>query len=426
MLNERDRLNILRAIRKLVLDKHINVANLDQDYANWAALLDQCTPDLARAEDVQEFENGVRKILTALGSSHTAFFHASGGDVPPAHAINATLRAADTTDGKRWMFLDVIEDGLAHSAGIRPGELLLSSDSVATLPPDSPRFRIGGAHTLVVGNWHGGQRRTVKLVIPDKTAKDRPPMIEPRSLSFRMLEHDIGYVRVATFPGAVGLDFAKALDAAITELKAKGCERLIIDLRGNIGGGLGSLRLMSYLCHDKRSIGHSLTRRRLRRGYRKEELLRIDRIPSSKAALFLMALRFTLVHRDRSFVLATEGLGVQPFHGRSVILTNEFTRSAAEMVASFARDNALATLVGTATSGEVLGGANFKLPHGYRLRMPVAGWFNWSGDCIEGQGVPPHVRVDVSPESLANGIDDQLQKAINTLNAQATSVRAQA
>ena len=84
MLSERDRLNILRAIRKLVLDKHINVANLDQDYANWAALLDQCRRDLARAEDIQEFENGVRKILAALGSSHTAFFHASGGDVPPA------------------------------------------------------------------------------------------------------------------------------------------------------------------------------------------------------------------------------------------------------------------------------------------------------------------------------------------------------
>jgi carboxyl-terminal processing protease len=426
MLRERDRLNILLAIRKLVLDKHINVANLDQDYANWAALFDQCTPDLARAEDVQEFENGVRKILTALGSSHTAFFHANGGDVPPAHAINATLRAADTTDGKRWMFLDVIEDGLAHSAGIRPGELLLSSDSVETLPPDSPRFRIGGIHTLEVGNWHGDQRRTVKLVIPDKTAKDRPAMIEPRSLSFRMLEHDLGYVRVATFPGAVGLDFARDLDAAIAKLKVDGCQRLIIDLRGNMGGGLGSLRLMSYLCPGKLPIGYSLTRKRLRRGYRKEDLLRIDSIPSSKAALFFMALRFTLVHRDRSFVLATEGLGVQPFHGRCAILTNEFTRSAAEMVASFARENGLATLVGTTTSGEVLGGANFRLPKGYRLRMPITGWFDWSGDCIEGQGVTPHVPIDIFAGSLAAGLDDQLRRAVHTLDGKSSSARAQA
>src|SRR6266516_4760248 len=92
MLTERDRLRILRTIKHLVLQKHINVANPNQDYGNWAALLDQCTPDLVRAEDVQAFESGVRKILAALGSSHTALFHASGNDVPPLHTINATLR----------------------------------------------------------------------------------------------------------------------------------------------------------------------------------------------------------------------------------------------------------------------------------------------------------------------------------------------
>ena len=42
-------------------------------------------------------------ILAALGSSHTAFFHVSGADVPSAHAINATLRAIDTDSGKRWI-----------------------------------------------------------------------------------------------------------------------------------------------------------------------------------------------------------------------------------------------------------------------------------------------------------------------------------
>jgi carboxyl-terminal processing protease len=412
MLDEKVGLRILRTIRKLVLDRHINVANLNQDYSSWAALLDRSTPDLVRVTDIKEFERGVRNVLAALGSSHTAFFHASGTDVPTAHAINATLRAVDTANGKRWMFLDVIEDGVAHRLGIRPGELLLSSDSVQMIPPEAPRFKIGGLHTLQVGSLNGAAARAVKLEIPDRAAKDRPPMVEPRSLSFRMLERNIGYVRVATFPGAVGLDFSKALDAAIAELNAAGCQRLIIDLRGNVGGGLGSLRLMSYLCPDKKPIGYSLTRRRLRKGYRKERLTRIDRIPSTKASLFLMALRFTLIQRDRSMLLATEGLGTQPFHGRIVILTNEFTHSAAEMVASFALENGLATLVGTKTSGEVLGGANFKLPSGYRLRIPTAGWFNWSGDCIEGRGVVPHVPIDILPESLARGSDDQLQQAI--------------
>jgi carboxyl-terminal processing protease len=86
------------------------------------------------------------------------------------------------------------------------------------------------------------------------------------------------------------------------------------------------------------------------------------------------------------------------------------------MVASFAKENNLATIVGTKTAGEVLGGANFNLPGEYVLRMPVAGWYTWQGDCIEGKGVEPDVPVENSPETLAAGVDAQLQGAIEIVN----------
>ncbi len=111
--------------------------------------------------------------------------------------------------------------------------------------------------------------------------------------------------------------------------------------------------------------------------------------------------------------LETEGLGPQPFHGRIAMLVNEFTSSAAEMVASFAAENKLATLIGTRTGGQVLGGANLKLPKGYRLRMPVAGWYTWRGECIEGRGVAPDVEIDLNRETLAHGMDTQLEAAVN-------------
>jgi C-terminal processing protease CtpA/Prc len=41
---------------------------------------------------------------------------------------------------------------------------------------------------------------------------------------------------------------SKVLDAAIASLKSQGCDRLIIDLRGCIGGSLGFARLVSYMC----------------------------------------------------------------------------------------------------------------------------------------------------------------------------------
>jgi C-terminal processing protease CtpA/Prc len=174
---------------------------------------------------------------------------------------------------------------------------------------------------------------------------------------------------------------------------------------------------MSYLCAGKMEIGYSLTRRRLRNGYRKESLTRIGKIPATKAELLMMAVRFKVFQRDRSMTLVTEGLGPQPFHGRIVILINEHTHSAAEMVASFAKQNRLATLVGKRTAGEVLGGANFKLAGGYILRMPVAGWYTWEGDCIEGKGVLPDVPVENTSESLARDTDRQLGKALEVLKA---------
>ena len=411
----KERTKIIASIKKLVPERHINVSNPNQDYRPWLALVDQRTPNLLNA-DAPAFEAGLSELLKELGSSHTAFFHQRRDSIPAPYSINATLRAVESPHGKRWMFVDVIEDGVAFQAGIQPGELLLSIDSQPILPPKSANFRIGGKHLVEVSSLNGGKRE-IAIAVPNRAAKDRPPMIEPRSLSHKFLAPDIGHIRVATFPGAVGQSFAKALDDAIGELKVRGIQRLIVDIRGNIGGGLGSLRLMSYLCPGKIEIGYSLTRRRLRNGYRKEGLTRIGKIPATKAELLMMAVRFKVFQRDRSMTLVTEGLGSQPFHGRIVILMNEHTHSAAEMVASFAKQNRLATVVGARTAGEVLGGANFKLPAGYILRMPVAGWYTWQGECIEGKGVEPDLIVENSLERLAAGLDDQLEKALELVKS---------
>src|SRR6266699_2584779 len=411
----KDRAKIIRMIKKLVSERHINVSNPNQDYGPWLSFVDEnktCLMELER----EAFETGMAELLRALGSSHTAFFHQRRDSIPAPYSINATLRPVETLSGKRWMFVDVIEDGVAFPAGIRPGEFLLSIDSEPVAPPKSANFRIGGNHQVEIAAFNGSKRR-IAISVPNRAAKDRPPMIEPRSLSHRTLAPDVGYVRVATFPGAVGQSFARGFDDTIRDLKDRGVQRLIVDIRGNIGGGLGSLRLMSYLCSGKLEIGYSLTRRRLRKGYRKENLTRIGTIPATKAELLLMALRFKVFQRDRSMVLVTEGLGPQPFHGRIVILINEYTHSAAEMVASFANQNRLATLVGTRTGGEVLGGANFKLPDGYVLRMPVAGWYTWQGECIEGTGVEPDVAVENSAESLSVGVDTQLEKELQIVES---------
>jgi carboxyl-terminal processing protease len=130
---------------------------------------------------------------------------------------------------------------------------------------------------------------------------------------------------------------------------AKGESR--VDLRGNTGGGIGGLRLslMSYLTPRKLEVGYSLTRKLRERGYPREELTRFGRIPSHKATLIWLAARYAFV--EKSILVVTEGLGERPFHGRVVLLVNEHTASAGEMVSALAEENNLATIVGTKTPG---------------------------------------------------------------------------
>jgi carboxyl-terminal processing protease len=59
-------------------------------------------------------------------------------------------------------------------------------------------------------------------------------------------------------------------------------------------------------------------------------------LPSRKSTLIWLALRYGFI--DKSILVVTEGLGPQKFQGRVIILVNEHTASAGEMVAAFAEE----------------------------------------------------------------------------------------
>jgi len=409
----KQRVKILASIRKRILKHHVNTAGVN--YEDWSRLFDQRTPELLAA-DTEGFETGVQRVLAELRSSHTVFYHERTIQVLPQHSINATFRSFKPQDGDgQWIFLDIFEDGPADAAGIKPGDLLLAVDGVRYHPPSMPRFKVGYTHRLSISSIRGENRRDVAVEVPfRKGTKARPPIVEPKSLIHRIIAPNVGLLRIRYFPGAFGIRFAKALDAALEALKAQGCDRLIIDLRGNIGGSLGLARLASYLCPGRIPIGYSLTPSRLRTGYNRETLPRVP-MPRSKAELVFTLVRFAL--RDKSVFLLTQGLGAQPFHGKIVLLVNEWTNSAAEMVASFAAENHLVTIVGNKTAGNVLGAVNFPVGSAYWLRLPVFGWYTPKGDSLEGKGVSPDVDVELDPYLLNAGIDQQMEYALTELTA---------
>lgn len=400
------RSKILRNVRKLVLAKHFNIAGVD--HAAWASRMQDREGELVRG-DTDRFEAGVREVLAELRSSHTAFYHELPSRFPAPHTINATLSPVAVEGAERWMFVDVYEDGPAHVAGIRPGDLLFAVDGVGCDPPVLAEFGIGRSHLLTIATGPKLETRDISVDVPlRKASKQRPPLVEPKPISYRMMDRDIGYLKVLYFPGAAGLRFAGILDDAMTALTAAGCRRLILDLRGNIGGSLGFARLASYLCPTTEAIGHSLTPERLRDGYEPSSLPRVM-MPRTRLELILTLARFAT--RDKSVMLLTQALGPQPFHRRTVVLVNEWTNSAGEMVAAFAAENQLATLVGQTTRGNVLGAANFNVSGGYWLRLPVFGWCTATGQSLECSGTVPEIQQPLSREALTSGRDEQIHRA---------------
>jgi carboxyl-terminal processing protease len=382
------------------------------DVTGWTTAWNEQRSSLLASASSAEFEQRINTVLGTLKSSHVAFFHGTGTRVPAPYALNATFLNPDNPEASHWLFLDVLEGGMAQKAGIVPGDALVAVNAVRVSPPDVPPFDLGKATEIVVRSRDGGER-AITIDLPRPTAKGRPPLVEVTAVHSRKLTNDIGYVRVAYFPGNAGDRFAIAYEQALHDIGP--CKCLIIDLRGNVGGGLGSLRLMSSLCPDTRAIGFNVSRKVAEHGYRKDRLIRIDHIPTTKLGLIRMFLRFKLLHRDRSVALFTEGLGRRSFHDRIAILTNQHTKSAAEMVADFAKTHRLATIVGTRTAGEVLGAVNFLVGEEYRLRIPIGGWMTWDERLLECRGVQPDIEVTPTASDLRAGRDTALSSAVDLL-----------
>jgi C-terminal processing protease CtpA/Prc len=383
----------------------------------WRGAVKRHRPSIEAADTAAEFEKSMSDLLAVLHTSHLGFFHGSARRASSRAALSATYLADETPFGERWIFQDVHSGGAASNAGIEPGDILLSVEGREITPPEHPVFAMGEQTSLeIVGK--DDQRRAISVDVARPKGK-KLHFVEPKLVEARHLENGLGYLKVAMFPGMVGVEVANEISRAVEGLGK--IESLIIDLRGNTGGGIGSLRVMSLLTPDRIPVGFALDKKRVTPNLdeEKQRFRRFHAIPASKKALWLLALQFApAMLANTPIVLETEGLGPKEFHGRVTILVNRHTASAAEMIVAFARENNLANIIGEKTAGKLLSATSVKVGHGFRLALPTGAYYTWNGSILEGMPIEPDELVEFVWRAAQVNKDSQLQYAIESVSEQ--------
>jgi len=211
-----------------------------------------------------------------------------------------------------------------------------------------------------VDKMRGPKNTQVRLYI-HREGWDKPKefaitrdVIKVQSVKKKMLEGDIGYVKITQFQGQTGPELEKALK----ELEAKGMKKLVLDLRNNPGGILDASVDVSGLF-----------------------------MPKDKLVVYLQG-RKTADRKD--YLTTSDGT---PREYPVVILVNTGSASASEIVAGALQDSHRALIVGAQTFGKGSVQTVFSLDSGTGLRLTTAKYYTPSGRSIQNVGITPDIEV---------------------------------
>lgn len=411
-LNKEQRESLLSKIQAQVSEKYFDPAF---DKNTWDRIVQRHRSAVVDAPNAEAFEKAVTEMLAEL-SPRTLGLLSEKTKINPRNAINASFSVKSIEGELRWVFQDVLPGGVAEKAGVQTGDVLLTAGGKAMLPSSDkalePPFEMGNTIPVTVSRGQPSEVATLSLSTGNPKYKDNP-YSDLTAVTSRTI-NGVAYLRVSLFQGKVGIDFANELDRLFRGALGSS-KKLIIDLRGNPGGGIGGLALMSYLSPNRLPVGYSKNREMAEKGTDPSSFPKFTKVPRSRLAIPGLALKFMA---KTSVYLYTEGLEGNAYKGNIVILVNEHTTGAAEMVVQFAQENGLAKIIGSRTPGRLVSRKASKLGFGYRLVVPVAAYISAKGTQIEGKGIKPDVEIPWSFTDATAGRDNQLDAALELVSTE--------
>ena len=265
------------------------------------------------------------------------------------------------------MVSSVLEESPAQSAGILAGDQIMAVDgvSVTDYQPEETAAHI-----------RGKEGTEVVLTIHREGAEDKDYSITRSNILFKTAagemipEHpNVGYIRIASFSENTAKEFKENYD----KLASEGMKGLIIDLRSNPGGLVTSCVDIANMVVPKGEVVSIIDKSGDKEVY-------VSELEETKYPI--------------------------------VVLIDENSASASEILAGALQDTGAATLVGNKSFGK--GSVQIVLPllAGDAVKMTIAKYYTPSGRSIDGTGIEPDVKVELN---AAGGIDNQLVKAIEIM-----------
>lgn len=327
----------------------------------------------------QDLQDGIYKgMVEALGDPYSEYYTKEELEeaVNSNKGISYGIGAYISLDKQANMAIisGVMDGSPAQEAGLREGDLINEVDGESTR---------NLSLTQVVNLVKGREGTTVHLTIYREGEADflefdviRGKLIETTTVASGILEDTdhIGYLRIQEFDDVTVDQYTEAMAV----LREDGMKGLVLDLRSNPGGDVNAVVEIARKILPQGLIVYTEDKYGNRKEYTCD--------------------------------------GEHELEVPLVVLVNQYSASASELLAGAIQDYNKGTVIGTTTYGKGIVQQIHSLDDGTALKLTVSAYYTPSGRNIHGVGIEPDIELEYDYEAAqAEGIDNQVEKAIEIL-----------
>lgn len=323
--------------------------------------------------DSDMFYGAVQGLVSSLGDPYSVF-------MPPQEAVEFTKDLSGELEGigaevgiknNQLMIITPMPDSPAEKAGLRPGDKILMVDKDITAGLDINtavgKIRGKGGTQVTLTIMREGLSKAKEVVIT------RAKIVVP-SVLYAAKENNIAYLRIMQF----NQDTMPIFNKYIKQIKKSGVRGVILDLRGNPGGYLDAAIEMA------------------------SEWVKEGVVVSEKGLGGRGNDHYTVGEHRLADI-------------KTVVLVNQGSASASEIVAGALQDYKQGTVIGEKTYGKGSVQDYETFADGSALKLTIAEWYTPNGKNINKEGIAPDIEIKEDWDKTAVGEDAALDKALEIL-----------